>query len=251
MRLIITVFFICALFGASGQDSISVQKTVNEDFHLRSKYLYFGFINSKSTVTKTYIITNNSNGLMEIDSTSIQSHEFISVKFEPTIIESGTNARMIVALNTSNANSLGYNEFEFEFNAKENDQIVRKEFFIVVNIHEYFDEINNEDEIPKLLFDRSKHDFKAAYSGDTLFTTFDLTNVGSKMLNIRSLKTNCSCISWELDKMEIDPGSTVQLKVFFYTNNRNGYQYKNITVFSNDPSAPTQMLKLKAKVESI
>ena len=43
----------------------------------------------------------------------------------------------------------------------------------------------------------------------------------------------------DLKEEFIEPGDSVVLKVSFNTAGRRGVQYKNITVFSNDPISPT------------
>ena len=82
-------------------------------------------------------------------------------------------------------------------------------------------------------------------------TEFVFTNTGKENLNIRALKPNCGCTVSKLDKYDYAPGESGKISVEFNSTGRRGNQQKSIVVFSNDPSAPTQRLIIKARVEDV
>jgi hypothetical protein len=85
----------------------------------------------------------------------------------------------------------------------------------------------------------------------TVSTDFIFSNTGKSALNIRALKPNCGCTVSTLEKYDFAPGETGTMHVEFNSTGRRGTEQKSIVIFSNDPSAPTQRLVIKAKVEDV
>ena len=73
-------------------------------------------------------------------------------------------------------------------------------------------------------------------------------NRGVDVLNIRMIKSNCECVDWDLKKENISGGDSTILKIKFDPLNRKGRQFKNLTLFTNDPLNSTRVISLKAQI---
>ena len=104
---------------------------------------------------------------------------------------------------------------------------------------------------PKMQFEETMFDFGNVKKNTTTGTEFIFTNSGKSPLNIRAVKPNCGCTVPKLEKYDFAPGESGSIKVEFNSTGRRGNQQKSIVIFSNDPTAPTQRLIIKAKVEDL
>lgn len=242
-----------------GQDSLrahqemklnedTIVRLINlEDFPLATHHLYFGNISNDTTFSKSYLLYDRGNRSTEVLMGSLKKHSFVTVSFDSIRTVSGTNTLMNVAIDPIAMGRLGYHEFQFQFDLDSSGISIRKEFVIVTNV---FEKLTISDEkSPQLIFDKDQHDFKNVSSGSTLTTPFILSNVGVEPLKITEISSNCDCVHWEIEKMQIAPASSAVLVVYFDTTNRYGNQYKSVSIFSNDPSAPVQVINLKARLE--
>ena len=127
----------------------------------------------------------------------------------------------------------------------------RNEFYILSTIEEFFPEMTAEelDKSPKLSINERVYDFGRVKEGEIVPVEFTLMNDGNGKLNFRKIKSNCSCVTYEIDTQNLKKGRSIVLKVLFDSKDRRGNQYKTITVFSNDPVSPTQMITIKGVVD--
>ena len=121
---------------------------------------------------------------------------------------------------------------------------------VIATITEYFAPLTEEEKklAPKLNIQDRIFDFGKMPQGAKKQTEFILTNNGLTKLNIRDVKSNCACAAAVLENYDIEPGKSTLLRVQFDSKNRRGNQIKTITIFSNDPQDPTQLVSIKANV---
>lgn len=97
-------------------------------------------------------------------------------------------------------------------------------------------------------FDRTEHDFGEINQFDGIVnTTFLVKNNGDTTLNINSISTSCGCASAEIEHLEISPGETSTLTVFFDPDFHEEPKDKfSRTVFieTNDPANPESEVKI-------
>jgi len=80
------------------------------------------------------------------------------------------------------------------------------------------------------------HDFGNITQGERVEYNFKFKNVGDADLVIKTAKASCGCTSPEYKKDPIKPGEEGNISVTFDSSNREGNQYKTITVTANtDP----------------
>ena len=126
-----------------------------------------------------------------------------------------------------------------------------KSFTVYASVEEYFPPMTAEElaEAPRLKFESTEYDFGSVKQGETVTAEFRFTNNGKTPLNIRKTAVSCGCTVAELETETFEPGESSVLKVNFNSSGRRGNQQKSVTIFSNDPSNPTQRVVIKARVE--
>jgi hypothetical protein len=105
------------------------------------------------------------------------------------------------------------------------------------------------EQAPRLIFEKPLHDFGKISQSDIVTTDFIFRNEGKKELNIRKTDSTCGCTVAALEKTTLMPGEEGKITLRFDPKGRRGQQQKSITIFSNDPKAPTQRIIVKAFVE--
>ena len=155
----------------------------------------------------------------------------------------------MIAYDATGTNKLGFNSSKIVLRTDE-DTLAKKDFYVIATVSEYFPEMSEEElaKAPKLAFNKNLHDFGKIEKDGNVEVDFILTNTGKNTLNIRDTQTNCQCTRVELESNDILPGESTTMKVRFIAYGRRGRQYKQVTIFSNDPTAPTQAISIKAEI---
>lgn len=210
----------------------------------------FGTIKNNEPVRKSFDVYNDSEEVIAFLEDKIELPEFIQISFEPASLEPKEKGKIWVTYDAAKVNELGFNSNRVTLYTSEEDVKSMKQFNVLSTVVEYFPPMTDEDlaKAPRLAFDKTAHNFGKMAKDAAAETEFLLTNNGQESLNIRLAKSNCGCTLVDLEKEDINPGETVKMKVKFDSKGRRGRQYKTVTVFSNDPTAPTQVLSLRAEV---
>ena len=231
-------------------------RTIEDDFPslmggIRVKYKAFnlGKVLNNAPVTKEFEIYNASeNPIRFLDST--QAPAYIVVQVSPIILEPKAKGNIIITYDTRSRNDLGFMSDNIVLFTDEAENS-RKSFSVYATIEEYFPPMTPEElaQAPKLTFEKLIHDFGKIKQGDIVSTEFLFTNKGKSELNIRKTKATCGCTVSKPEKSTLLPGESSKLTVTFNSAGRRGTQQKSVTIFSNDPSAPSQRITIKAFIE--
>lgn len=89
---------------------------------------------------------------------------------------------------------------------------------------------------------------KVGPKDDPLKAKITLKNVGTEVLKIERVQPGCGCTTAPLDKTELNPGESATMDVSLRIGGATGPITKSVAIYSNDPSAPTKTLWLKAEV---
>jgi hypothetical protein len=100
---------------------------------------------------------------------------------------------------------------------------------------------------PRMTFYATIHDFGDIWDVDTLPCEFGFVNTGDEPLRIEKVHPGCGCTTTTLEKMTYAPGESGTIDAAFKPN-ATGSLAKTITVLSNDATAPTTTLYLRANV---
>lgn len=101
---------------------------------------------------------------------------------------------------------------------------------------------------PRIVFEKTVHDFGQIDPGSTLRCEFKFKNSGNALLKIGKVRAPCGCTVPELKKKQYEPGETGTLKVRYHASIRPGPATKHIFVPSNDPENPEVKLAVKSEV---
>jgi len=231
-------------------------KTIED--HLPTKYgsmrivnrsLNLGKITTEKVLVRDFDVYNDSDTAFSFLPNATLAPDYISLTFEPIELKPREKGIMRMSFDPAKRKMLGYQTDKVTIRTTERLQ-AEKELNVAVTIEEYFPPMTPEElaKAPKLLIDRKEHSFGKILQNAKVETTFTLTNTGKSELNIRSTLANCECTLVTLDKETMKPGESAKMKVTFDSKGRRGKQYKNVTIFSNDPMAPTQVVNIKVEI---
>ena len=235
-------------------------KTPVDDFptamgdNLRVKYqsLNMGKVLTKEPTTKAFEVYNDGSEPIIFSPTNI-TPTHITVDIEPVELLPSQKGLIKVNYDATDAvkqNKLGFSTDRIRLFTNEADSV--KEFTVMATVEEYFAPLSEKDlkNAPKITLSKKAHDFGTIKQGEVATTEFTVTNTGKDKLEIRATKANCGCTVSKPDKDTIKAGESSNIKVTFNSANRRGKQQKTITVFSNDPTNPTQQLTITAEVNA-
>ena len=233
-------------------------KTIEEELPtlmggLRVNYNSFnlGRVYTKEEPTvKEYEVYNASEESITFSS-QIEKPDYINISFKPEVLEPKASGKIIVSYQGSLRNDWGFVTDNIVIYTDEADDVNRKSFTVYATIEEYFAPISNDEylEAPHLTIDEVIHDFGSIGLDEKASHKFVLTNTGKQDLNIRAVKSSCSCTITKLKKNDVKPGESVELEVVFDSTGRRGNQQKSVTIFCNDPRKPMQRVTVKGVVK--
>jgi hypothetical protein len=219
------------------------------NLHVRQKSLSMGKVTTKEPMTKEFEILNvGSLPIIFYESKTVTA-DFIRVAVDQDTLKQNQAGMLRVTFDPIKKGSLGFSSENLRIYT--NDPLMpEKEFYVIASVEEYFPPLTAEEsaKAPRLVFDKSTYDFGLISRNTEVKVPFVMMNEGKTDLMIREIRTNCGCTTAISEKQAIGPGKSQELIVTFSPTGRKGRQIKNVTVFSNDPSAPTQTLTIKAEI---
>ena len=96
-------------------------------------------------------------------------------------------------------------------------------------------------------FDKKEYNFGTVNEGETVKTTFIVTNTGKGDLVITNAQASCGCTVPVWPKKPITPGKTGEIQVSFNTNGKPNRQSKSITLTTNTEKG-REVLKISGMV---
>jgi hypothetical protein len=98
---------------------------------------------------------------------------------------------------------------------------------------------------PRVVLERTAYDAGTVTPGDVIRVDFPFRNAGNAPLAILDVKKDCGCLVPRYDE-EIAPGATGRVRVALQTQGFQGPIEKHVYVETDDPSAPSVALTIKA-----
>lgn len=230
-------------------------KTPEDDFptqlgNLRVKYrsLNMGKVLTKEPVTKSFEVFNDSEESV-IFSANAVTPDYITIEVEPKELLPNQKGNINLTYDAQARKSLGFASDRIRIFTNEAEDSV-KEFTVMATIEEYFPPMTEEElkQAPRLTLEKTSYDFGSIKEGELVRANFTFTNTGKSPLNIRETKANCGCTVSAPEKDTLAPGESSKISVTFNSNGRRGRQQKMVTIFSNDPKAPTQQITINGRV---
>jgi len=214
----------------------------------KSRVINMGKVLSNQKVSRTVKVYNTSEQPIIFMENTI-SPEFISLKVTPDTLLPAETAHLTVEYDAVLRNDLGYSNDQVVIFTSE-DSASQKMLSVVATVEEYFPPLTAAqlESAPRMRIEPENYDFGSLSEGEKLKIDVELVNEGKQELEIRKIIPNCNCTGIKIESMTIPVGESGILKVLFSAEDLKGYQYKTITLFTNDPSKPTQVITLKGKV---
>lgn len=234
-------------------------KTPTDDYptamgNLRVKYqsLNMAKVLTREPITKSFEMYNDGADAILFSTINI-TPPHITVDVEPRELLPRQKGFIHVTYDATQAveqNKLGFSTDRIRLYTNEADSV--KEFMVMATVEEYFEPLTEKElrKAPKISFAKKTHDFGTIAQDKVAKTAFTFTNTGKGDLHIRSTKANCGCTVSQLDKKVLKSGESSTIAVTFNAQGRRGKQQKTVTVFSDDPTNPTQQLTIKARVNA-
>lgn len=220
------------------------------DLRMKYRSLNFARITTEKTVEKEFSVYNAGKDSLSLQYQVMEVPEHIKVSLKPEVLGPSEKGVMLVSYDPIKKNDLGFISDNLSIHV-DTTMKEKNEFYVLTTIEEFFPEMSAEelDKAPKLQISERVHDFGKVAEGTMIEAEFTLENAGKTKLNFRQIKSNCSCVTYETKSSNLKKGKSQTLKISFDTSERRGNQYKTVTIFSNDPSAPTQMVTIKGNVQ--
>ncbi|WP_109829980.1 DUF1573 domain-containing protein [Reichenbachiella versicolor] len=214
---------------------------------LKSKNLNFSKITTEKPITKSFEIYNDSDSSITLLN-KFDGPKFIRIDLDTTVLLPKKSTKLNVWYNPDHNDNLGMNNHSVSFYTS--DSNVPKKISVIARIEEYFAPLSEKEEAkaPKLLIEDRLQDLGNIKAGAKVTAKYILRNGGVEKLNIRKIDTNCTCMTATLDTYDLKGGESTWLHVTFDSKGRRGRQTKSISVFSNDPKDPTQLVSMKISV---
>jgi hypothetical protein len=227
-------------------------KNAEEEFpvvlgDLRVKYrsMNLGKITTEKSVETLFDIYNSSDTVFQLDPNKMTVPKHMTVSLVPGFLNPKESGKLKIVYDPIAKNDYGYVSDAIALGTNEEAGLS-----IITIIEEYFPEMTADelDNAPKLSIADRTHDFGVVKAGEIVEVEVTLENAGLEKLSFRAIKSNCGCITYEVKSKNLKKGRSQTLKLFFDTTELRGNQYKTVTLFSNDPVNPTQIVTIKGKV---
>ena len=215
-------------------------------FRMKYQGLNIGKVTTEKPVEKSFDIYNSSDSTASLEVSSMVLPDHITASLSPEFLNPREFGKLVITYDPIKKNDYGFVSDNILL-----DTASDRSLSVITIIEEYFPEMTAEelDEAPKLEISDRTFDFGQVNEGSVVETSFELNNVGKEKLEIRAIKSNCDCVTYKSKSKRIKKGKNLTLDVKFDTSEMRGNQYKSISIYSNDPVRPTQVINLNGKVE--
>ena len=175
---------------------------------------------------------------------------YIKVDVQPRTLKPGEKGVVRVSYNGAGKNQYGFQSDNIEIETDDGADPL-KSFSVYATLEDFFPEMTAAElaKAPQLTFDSYTLDFGNIRGSTTTEKEVLFTNTGKKLLQLKSIQPNCTCITASADKTSLKPGESSVLKIAFNPQERSGTQNKAISFYSNDPKNPVQRLTFTAYVQ--
>ena len=212
---------------------------------LKSQYISFGRVLDTTKNVKVDISLFNESD-QNIYVNKILNDELIHIISLDTL-KAKAYSTFTINIDASQNSKLGFIQKEIKIYTTDPSQPIKK-LYIVGNIDHYVAK-SNYNETPKLEFVSKYYDLGKVPKNRIFKQSYQFKNLGNKPLKIIDISSTCACIIARASNEEVQPGDSASIQISYSTAQREGYQLKNIAVYSNDPERPLQLLKLKSVIK--
>jgi hypothetical protein len=103
--------------------------------------------------------------------------------------------------------------------------------------------------VPALVLDKNEYDFGEVEEGKMVEAKIGFKNIGEGTLEIIDVKTSCGCTAALLSSKKLAPGEKGTVRIELDTAGREGKMTRTVSLYTNDPSNPTQTITLFVNID--
>lgn len=195
---------------------------------------------NRDPATKQFPILNG--GDLPLKFLSVEKPAFVQVEM-PAVLDPGQKGVIKVVYDGRAKGTYGFASDNILITTSDPGEEV-KSFSLFATLEEFYAPPTAEELLvaPLAMLKESSIDFGQYPPGAILERKVTLYNKGKKELKIKALQGNCTCISAEANKKSIRSGDSTQIRILFKPQTRGGTQQKAITIYTNDPRNPVQLI---------
>jgi len=216
---------------------------------LRVKTNHISFARMKENEVKTQELelVNDTEQPVNVGFRKVPEH--LTVRVEPETIPAKGKGKLIVTFNAKGTNNFGFTSQRI-YLSLDGSNDYRSSIGVSATIEEDFSHLTEEQlaNAPVADFSEKSFDFGEMKQGDKKEHTFTLTNGGKSDLIIRNIRASCGCTAVSPSMKVIPPGEAAPIKVTFDSRGKRGRQTNSITIITNDPKVPTNILRITSNV---
>lgn len=215
---------------------------------LKAGNIAFTRIAPGTTKTETLELINTSNADAKIEFENVPSH--ITVTANPQIVPAGSKGTITAVYDAGKKNDWGFAVDQVFVVVDGKKDYTNNRLSVSATIEEDFSNLTPAQlaSAAKSEFSEKTFDFGSIKEGAVAEHAFVVKNTGKSNLIIRKVTASCGCTAVQPDKTLLAPGESTNITAKFNSKGRPGRQSKSITVITNDPTATTVLLQIKAEV---
>ncbi len=213
---------------------------------LKTNHLSFGTVYKGQEKSKMLELINNSDKPIKIEVKPVPGH--LQVK-TPGLLQ--PKEKSFIEVDYISDNHPDWDFVIDRLNVYINGNTNRTHRLIIsASLQEDFTGLTEADKekAPKIVFDEKVFNFNKIKQGEKLDHSYTFTNTGKSDLVIRKVKASCGCTAIMTTNKVIKPGETGEIKMAFNSTGRLGNQNKTITIITNDPDNPRELLWIRGEV---
>ena len=214
---------------------------------VKTNNISFARMTENAVETQEMELVNDTEKPVKVEFRTVPKH--LSAKVEPQTIPAKGKAKLSVTYNAKEANTYGFASHRI-YLSLDGSNDYRASLGVSATIEEDFSKLSPAqlEMAPIATFAEMSHDFGEMKQGDKKEHTFSLVNNGKSELIIRNVRSSCGCTAVAPSKNVIAPGESAPIKVIFDSRGKRGRQSQSITVITNDPKTPTNMLRVSCSI---
>lgn len=220
----------------------------NGSLYFKTKTINMGtiFIN-RSAAQKQYEVMNK--GDQPVKFLSVSGPAYMKVEMPATLDPKQTGI-IKVTYDARQRNRFGFASDNIQITTDDQGSEL-KQFSVFATLEEFYTIPVGEEatKAPVLIVREPSIDLGRISQSRQLERAVVLKNAGKSNLQLKAFQGNCSCITAIPEKENIAPGDSINVKVLFTPQAREGTQQKAITLYSNDPRNPVQRIMVQVYVE--
>lgn len=216
---------------------------------LKNNYLQFDKVFNWQIISDTVYFFNNRPDTVTLG--TYYSPSYINFDVKPEKVMPGQKGMMIITFDAPKKNDYGY-AYESLILSVNGSKDYKNRLSITANITEDFSKLNKKEleNAPVATFDKKEINFGDIQPGAKAACDFTLKNTGKRDLIVRKTRASCGCTAVTIGQNTVAPGQSIVIRATFDSHGKSGRQNKSITVITNDPQTPEQVIYINGNILS-